>query len=97
MARIRLLSPGQPVADFSVASALITVHSLAVDCAEQYAQNVRTVEVRGDGAGNAVVGGTGPFLAVIGIPGQRFEQGDNGPVLLPLDPNAITITLWPSA
>ncbi len=97
MARVRLLNQTQPVADFSVSGALITVRGLTVDCAPYYAANTRRVDVRSDDTGNAVIGGTGPFLAIIEIPGQRFSEGENGPVLAPLDPAAITVVLWPSA
>lgn len=97
MAIVRLLSKKQPVADFAVSCALVTVRDLTVDCAPLYEAGTRSVEIRSDGAGNTVIGGKGCYLAIIDIPGQRFVDGENGPELLPLDPAAIAITLWPSA
>ncbi len=97
MARIKLLSQKQPVADFSVQGAVVTIRGLAIDCAAYYASNTRSVEVRSNESGETVIGGNGLYLAVIEIPGQRFEESENGQVLLPMDPNAILIQLWPAA
>jgi hypothetical protein len=46
MPQIILQSPGQPVADFSVSGALITVAGVTVDCAAEEADTAKTVEIR---------------------------------------------------
>ncbi|MFY9328505.1 MAG: hypothetical protein WAO76_10865 [Georgfuchsia sp.] len=107
MARITLQSPGLPVANFAVAGALITVAGVSVDCAALQADTPQTVEIRhnADGPG---IGGEGAYLAHIHIPAKAYtetesstEVDDNGnPVIvraaLPLDVNAIAVTLWPT-
>lgn len=107
MARITLQSPGLPVADFAVVAAVITVAGINVDCAALQADTAQTIEVRhnADGPG---IGGDGAYLAHIHIPAKAYtetesstEVDDGGnPVIvrdaLPLDPNAIAVTLWPT-
>ena len=97
MAIIRNILSGAPAPDFAVSGSTITVKGLEIDCAAHYAAGVKMIEVRGDANGNAVLGGDGPFIAVIEIPGLRFLDGEDVPVMVPLDPNAVTITLWPAA
>lgn len=99
MAQILLKQPGQPVADFAVAGAVISIAGIIVDCAERQNNGTVNVEIRrnADGAG---VGGSGAYLAQIAIPARRYAmvEADRGesPVAVPLDPNAIEITLWPT-
>jgi len=105
--QIRLMHPGQPVADFAISGAIVTIAGLPIDCAERQQDVSVLVEIR-DEDGVAVEGGDGPYLAHIQIPSRRYapaiapqnddEEGggsDTGNPL-PLDPNAVIVTLWPT-
>ena len=99
MAQISLKQPGQPVADFSVSGAVIVIGGIIVDCVKRQNDGTVNVEIRrnADGPGE---GGAGAYLAQIAIPARRYEKLEGGddkqPVAIPLDPNAIEITLWPT-
>lgn len=105
--QIILKQDGQPVADFSVSGANVTVAGVAIDCAERQQDIAVSVEVR-QNIGGPSEGGNGAYLAQIEIPARRYEtvtvpaEGeDEQPTELreplPLDPNAIVVTLWPTA
>lgn len=105
MAQIHLKTPGQPVADFSLDGTTVTVAGVFVDC-EIRQQDIDTVvEIRAQASG-AGEGGDGAYIAQIRIPARQYvdeeidePQGEmtvlRTPV--PLDPNAIEVTLWPRA
>lgn len=99
MAQILLKQPGQPVADFSIAGAVITVAGISIDCAERQNDGTVNVEVRSN-ANGAGEGGSGAYLAQIAIPARRYTLVKTAvgeqPVAVPLDQNAIEITLWPT-
>jgi len=107
MARITLIDPGQTVADFSVNGAVITVAGITTDCAERQQDAAVIVEIRErNGTVFESHGGNegGAFVAHINIPAKVYEQttvdgdGDEDaqtPAAQPLDPNAISVTLWP--
>ncbi len=107
--QIILKQDGQPVADFSVSGANVTVAGVAIDCAERQQDIAVSVEVR-QNIGGPSEGGNGAYLAQIEIPARRYEtvivpaegEGeDEQPTELreplPLDPNAVVVTLWPTA
>ena len=107
--QIILKQDGQPVADFSVSGANVTVAGVAIDCAERQQDIAVTVEVR-QNIGGPSEGGNGAYLAQIEIPARCYEtvivpaegEGeDEQPTELreplPLDPNAVVVTLWPTA
>jgi len=103
--QINLKQPGQPVADFAVSGAIVTVAGVAIDCAARQQDTAAVIEIR-DNAGAPGEGGSGAYLAQIEIPARRFETsaipddgiGDEAPAEpLPLDPNAVVVTLWPTA
>lgn len=105
--QIILKQDGQPVADFSVSGANVTVAGVAIDCAERQQDIAVSVEVR-QNIGGPSEGGNGVYLAQIEIPARRYEtvtvpaEGeDEQPTELreplPLDPNAVVVTLWPTA
>ena len=105
--QIILKQGGQPVVDFSISGANVTVAGIAVDCAERQQDIAVTVEVR-QNIGGPSEGGDGVYLAQIEIPARRYETvttpaDDEGewPIELreplPLDPNAVIVTLWPAA
>jgi len=98
MAQILLKQPGQPVADLTIAGSIITVAGVKIDCAERQQDSAVNVEVRHSGNG-ALEGGSGAYMAHIAIPARRYapaETEDGAAVAIPLDPNAIEITLWPT-
>lgn len=103
MANIILKQPGQPIADFAVAGTVITIAGIAVDCAERQLDTAVSIEIR-TGADGVTEGGDGAYLAQIAIPARRYEEipgeTEEGPIEIvpvPLDQNAIDITLWPMA
>lgn len=107
MPQINLKQPGQPVADFSVSGVAVTVAGVTVDCASRQLDTAVTVEIRANQAGPSE-GGDGAYLAQIDIPARRYEttvvpaevDGEQPTEVrepLPLDPNAIVVTLWPTA
>lgn len=110
MARIVVIDPGQSVADFSVSGSLITIAGLQVNCEALQEDVVKRVEVRRN-AGRAEIGGDGAYVAQIEIPARTYTQsasnelGGEGEAVeavvssasVPLDANAILVTLWPYA
>jgi hypothetical protein len=105
MPQINLKQPGQPVSDFSVTGSLVTVAGVAVDCAERQLDTSVSIEVRANSNG-IQEGGDGAYLAQIEIPARRYVEvettdEDGKPMILrdpvELDPNAVVITLWPTA
>ena len=105
MPQINLKQPGQPVADFAFSGSLVTVAGVAVDCAARQTDTAVTVEIRANKSGPGE-GGNGAYLAQIDIPARRYAEvagadADGQPAMLQepvaLDPNAVSITLWPAA
>lgn len=105
MPQIILKQPGQPVSDFSVSGGVVTVAGVTIDCAQRQADSSVCVEIRSN-HGQPSEGGDGAYLAQIDIPARGYTdvestgedgkpQVDREPVAL--DPNAVTITLWPTA
>lgn len=105
MPQINLKQPGQPVADFSVSGGNVTVAGVTIDCEARQLDTAVTVEIRANKTGPSE-GGNGAYLAQIDIPARRYtdvegKDKDGKPEItqapVPLDPNAISITLWPTA
>ncbi|KAB0494020.1 hypothetical protein [Pseudomonas vancouverensis] len=104
MPQIILMQPGQPVADFGVIGTKITVAGAMVDAADHQSDSGQIVEIRHNGA-TAQVGGDGAYLAIIEIPPAQYSDAvyggegepDTPAQRLPLDPNTLVITLWPTA
>jgi hypothetical protein len=114
MAKITLQIPGQPVADFSISGAVVTISGAAVDCAVAQDDTQVVVNIMRDKSGvTAINGKTGAYLAQIFIPAKQYHDqlsidAEGRPVLdangnqitnrvaLPLDPNAVAVTLWPT-
>ncbi|WP_302409622.1 hypothetical protein [Comamonas kerstersii] len=107
MARIELKQPGQPVADFAVDGAQITIAGVLVDCEALQQDTTEIVEVRQSSAG-VHIGGDGAYLAQIEIPARTYanaaaasgegdDQAQSESLAHPLDANAILVTLWPAA
>ena len=103
MPQINLKQPGQPVADFSVSGAIVTIAGVTVDCAARQLDTGVTIEIRSS-AGSAHEGGDGAYLAQIEIPVRRYTElettDQDGKAVISrdavaLDPNAVVITLWP--
>lgn len=104
MPQIKLMQPGQPVADFAVSGTQITVAEVTVDAVDYQGDSGATIEIRHNGA-SAQVGGDGAYLANIEVPPAQYSEAVYGEddalitpsVRLPLDPNTLVITLWPTA
>lgn len=100
MAQIFLKQQGQPTPDFSASGHLIVVEGLSVDCDELQKDTPQLIEVR-SGPNGAMIGGNGAYLAQILIPARQYEErggedDEQERVALPIDHNAIEVTLWPS-
>lgn len=104
MPQIHLKQPGQPIADFSVIGSNVTVSGVTIDCAERQLDTSVIVEIRANKSGPGE-GGDGAYLAQIDIPARRYvgasidshdDQSAVNRVPVPLNPNAIAITLWPT-
>lgn len=106
MPQITLKSPGQPVADFSFSGAVVTVSGVVVDCAARQGDSSTQIAICGT-LTDATEGGNGAYLAQIDIPAKRYttvagaDDAQGNPTstqeALPLDPNAVLVTLWPTA
>lgn len=99
MPQITLMQPNLPVASFAVDGNLISIAGVAIDAAERQQDVSVQIEVRGTG-NEATEGGDGPYLAQIRIPARRYEEIETEEEELvmsplPLDSNAVEITLWP--
>lgn len=108
MAHITLQSPGQPVADFGVSGATITIAGTAIDCDALQADSQVLINVAKDKAGTIKLNpkNGGACLAIIRIPARQYQEiaGEPDPqsgeptivrAEIPLDPNAISVELWP--
>lgn len=100
--QIHLKQAGQPVADFSIAGAIVTVAGIAVDCAVRQQDSSVIAEIRQTGTGPAE-SAEGAYLAQIEIPARQYietpsETEGEAPVreAVALDPHAISVTLWPA-
>lgn len=104
MPQIKLMQPSQPVADFAVSGTQVTVAGVMVDAADHQSDAGEVIEIRQVG-GVAQVGGDGAYLAHIQVPPAKYSDpgyGDESVLItpaqrLPLDPNTLVITLWPTA
>ncbi|MGK5079636.1 hypothetical protein [Janthinobacterium sp. HLX7-2] len=110
MPQIILKQPGQTVADFSFSGTIVTVAGVSVDCAKRQLDVALAVEIRSNTAGPSE-GGNGAYLAQISIPARRYlpveaisaehesgmGQSHSMQEPIPLDPNAVQVTLWPTA
>ncbi|MCY1310308.1 hypothetical protein D9M69_671290 [compost metagenome] len=83
----------------------MVVAGVSVDAAAVQADASVIVEIRHNGAA-AQIGGDGAYLAHIEVPPAEYSESlvdeETGEVVvpserLPLDPNTIKVTLWPTA
>lgn len=95
MAQIRLIQPGQPVADFAVSGTTVTIAGLTLELADHQQDASVTLEVRSQ-AGTARLGGDGAYLAHIELPPARYDHSAGEPTRQPLDPHTVVLTLWPT-
>lgn len=104
--KINLKQAGQPVADFAVSGALVTIAGVVIDTASRESDIAVVVEVRenADGPGE---GGNGAYLAQIEIPARRYvthhvpgDTEDEPPTETrepaEFDPDSVVVTLWPA-
>lgn len=100
--QIHLKQPGQPVADFSIVGAEVTVSGITINCLDRQEDSSVIIEIRKN-AGGAGEGGDGAYLAQIEIPARQYieipgdtEEEQMTREAVPLDPHAISVTLWPT-
>ncbi|WP_300760095.1 hypothetical protein [Janthinobacterium sp.] len=110
MPQIILKQPGQPVADFAFTGTRIGIAGVWIDCAERQLDAAVAVEIRNNATGPSE-SGNGAYLAQISIPARRYIEVEVSTTAgdrerdavkhikqpLPLDPNAVQVTLWPTA
>lgn len=108
MPQLVLKQAGQPVADFAFSGTVVTVAGISIDCAARQLDTDVAVEIRKSPTGPGE-GGSGAYLAQISIPARRYtvaeaisSEHDGGvgkpatQAPVPLDPNAVQVTLWPA-
>lgn len=99
--QILLLGAG-PHHDIAVSGNLITIGGLTVDCQAEQRQEQTTISLYQTGAGIST-SGSGAFVATVVIPPQQWpaaseQSNEDKPVALeplPLNPDTVTLTLWP--
>jgi hypothetical protein len=104
------MSPGQPVSDFSVSGTAVTVAGVAIDCAQREQDTAVHIEIQSVAGVATESLSDGVYLAMIDIPARRYEtvvtpeggdisgseEGSISQLPVPLDPDAVTVTLWPT-
>lgn len=91
-----------PHHDIAVSGNLITIGGLTVDCQAEQRQEQTTISLYQTGAGIST-SGPGAFVAIVVIPPQQWpaaseQSNEDKPVALeplPLNPDTVTMTLWP--
>ena len=99
--QILLLGAG-PHHDIAVSGNLITIGGLTVDRQAEQRQEQTTISLYQTGAGIST-SGPGAFVATVVIPPQQWpaaseQSNEDKPVALeplPLNPDTVTLTLWP--
>lgn len=96
---IKLKQPELPVAQFSFTGTTVTIEDVTIDCAAEQDDSKKTIEVRLNN-GKATTGEEGAYLAVIEIPAKEYTapsgEAESIAQAIPLDPNSVTVTLWPT-
>lgn len=103
--QIKLMAPALPVTDFSINAATVIVGGVTIDTSARQQDTATNIEIRNNG-GTIAEGGSGAYVAQIDIPARRYTsvqvpaQGSAAPTTtqqaVPLDPNAVVVTLWPT-
>jgi hypothetical protein len=103
-----LVQPGAPIAPVAIAAYRITIGDITVDFASEQQDTAAEIVIRHH-AGAFVRGGDqGAIVAIVRIPARRYTEqpGDSDPitgapttirVAEPLDPNTVSVELWPFA
>jgi hypothetical protein len=103
-----LVQPGAPIAPVSIAADRLSIGDITVDFAAEQQDTAAEIVIRHH-AGAFVRGGDhGAIVAIVRIPARRYTEqpGDADPitgaptttrVAEPLDPNAVSVELWPFA
>ena len=99
--QILLLGAG-PHHDIAVSGNLITIGGLTVDCQAEQRQEQVTISLYQTDSGIST-SGLGAFVATVVIPPQQWpavseQPSEDQPAaleLLPLNPDTVTLTLWP--
>lgn len=99
--QILLLGAG-PHHDIAVSGNLITIGGLTVDCRAEQRQEQITISLYQTDSGIST-SGPGAFVATVVIPPQQWQSASEqpnedkpaAPLPLPLNPDTVTLTLWP--
>ncbi|EZH78021.1 hypothetical protein [Aeromonas hydrophila] len=99
--QIILLGSG-PHHDIAVSGNLITIGGMTVDCQAEQHQEQTTISLYQTDNGIST-SGPGAFVATVVIPPQQWpatieQQSEDQPAAtmpLPLNPDTVTLTLWP--
>lgn len=107
MPMLNMLQAGAPTAPFSLTATGVTFGDVSIDFAAAQQDTAAEIVVRKT-AGGFTTSGNGPIVAIVRIPARQYVETEGGtdpmsgaPAVmreaLPLDPNAVTIELWPFA
>jgi len=103
-----LVQPGAPIAPVAISSDRLSIGDITVDFAAEQQDTAAEIIIRNH-AGAFVRGGDeGAIVAIVRIPARRYTEqpGDTDPIsgaptttriAEPLDPNAVSVELWPFA
>jgi len=103
-----LVQPGAPIAPVAISSDRLSIGDITVDFAAEQQDTAAEIIIHHH-AGAFVRGGDqGAIVAIVRIPARRYTEqpGDADPisgaptttrVAEPLDPNAVSVELWPFA
>lgn len=104
--QIILLGQG-PHHDFAISGPVVTLGDVRIDCAAEQLAETATLSVFSTEQGMSLQG-PGAFAATVAIPPRKYPQPEptaeqlpesgeqhTAPEPLPLDPDTITLTLWP--
>jgi hypothetical protein len=103
-----LIQPGAPIAPVSIAADRLTIGDITVAFAAEQQDTAAEIVIRHHAGAFVRGGGQGAIVAVVRIPARRYTEQPGGAdqmtgeptttrVADPLDPNAVSIELWPFA
>ena len=106
MPMITLIQPGARVAPFAVSDDALTIGGVTVRFAEAQQDTAAEIAVRHDATGFRL-DGDGAIVAIVRIPARQYVEAPAEDTMsgepattreaLPLDPNAVSVELWPFA
>jgi hypothetical protein len=105
---ITVIQPGAPVAPVAIAADHLTIGDVTIDFAAEQQDAAAEIVIRHHAGAFVRGGAAGAIVAIVRIPARRYTEqlGDANPmtgeptttrVAEPIDPNAVSVELWPFA